>query len=108
MQVLVDARTALLTLTERVYLAGQDLPDDDGPIIRLDAVNTVDRVRYGGASTLTRIQVVVWAADLDTALPLSEQARELLLAARFVPDGGGALTDPETTQIGWRADYRRQ
>lgn len=106
---LTDARTALLGLTERVYLPGQDLPDDDEPLIRLDPVSAVDRLyARRETATLTRIQVTTWAADLDTALPLAGLCRELLLAYGFRPDGGGMLTDPDTDQIGWRADYRRQ
>ncbi|WP_288481976.1 hypothetical protein [uncultured Deinococcus sp.] len=109
LDVLIDARVLLLGLTSRVCLPGQDLPDDDEPLIRLDPVSEVDRLyARRETATLTRIQVTTWAADLDTALPLAEAARELLLDSGFQPDGGGMLTDPDTKQIGWRADYRRQ
>ncbi|MDO4246215.1 MAG: hypothetical protein Q4C89_09345 [Deinococcus sp.] len=105
--VLADAYAALLELTERVYLPDQELPEDEAPLIRLDLIDWVDRARYGSASTVTRIQVSVWANSLDAAIGLHQQARSKLLALRCRPDGGGQLRDPETSQFGWRADYRR-
>lgn len=104
---LADAYEALLTLTERVYLPDQVMPDDEVPLIRLDLIDWVDRATYGSASALTRIQVSVWSNSLDAAIGLHQQARSKLLALRYRPDGGGPLSDPETKQFGWRADYRR-
>lgn len=104
---LADAYEALLTLTERVYLPDQDLPDDEAALIRLDLIGWTDRAHYGQRSTPTRIQVSVWAVSLDAAIDLHEKARALLLGLRYRPDGGGQLSDPETKQFGWRADYRR-
>ena len=105
--VLADAYAALLELTERVYLPDQSLPDDETPLIRLDLIGWTDRARYGSASALTRIQVSVWANSLDAAISLPQQARERLVGLRYRPDGGGQLSDPDTKQFGWRADYRR-
>ena len=106
--VLADAYEALKNLTERVYLPDQVLPEDEAPLIRLDLIDWVDRSRYGSGSTLTRIQVSVWANSLDAAIGLHQQARAALLPLRYRPDGGGQLSDPATSQFGWRADYRRQ
>ncbi|AFD25825.1 hypothetical protein DGo_CA1898 [Deinococcus gobiensis I-0] len=105
---LADARDILLSLTPQVFIAGDPLPEGGAPHLILQPIDATDRVRYGSAASVTRVQVSAWAPTLSEALELSDQARNALRAARFVPAGSGPLTDPDITLTGWRADYRRQ
>lgn len=106
---LADARNALLViLPDRVFWPYNPIPDDENPLIRIDPLGHADRVKCGSVQMVMRVQVTVWASNLDTALPIAQQAREVMLAQRFIPEGGRAIFDPETKSAGWAADYRRQ
>ncbi|GGN32265.1 hypothetical protein [Deinococcus daejeonensis] len=107
LDVLADARTALMALGPPVFLAADQDPAGEQPeVIVLDRVSDTRIPTYGlGAISTKRVQVTCYAPTLARALDLTTQAAAALapLGLRFIQ----SRPAPDPDFIGQISEYRR-
>lgn len=104
--VLIDARTALLTLGPPVLLPGDpDPPGEQGEVIILAPVADTARPSYGLQASNKRIQVTCYAETLLRALALTELAKTALrpLGLRYLQ----LRPAPDPDSLGVLSEFRR-
>lgn len=104
LDVLADARAALLTLGPPVRMDGDPDPGGDEVIV-LAPVSDTALPAYGITPTTKRIQVTCYAATLARALTLTTAAADALRPAglRFIQ----SRPAPDPDHIGQVSEYRR-
>ena len=106
LDVLADARTALMALGPPVVLAAdQDPPGEQTEVIVLDRVADTPLGTYGLRASTKRIQVTCYAATLTRALDLTTQAADALRPLRLRWIGSRPAPDPDF--IGQISEYTR-
>ena len=104
LDVLADARTALMALGPPVFLAADQDPAGEQPeVIVLDRVSDTPLGTYGLQVSAKRIQVTCYAATLTRAL--TTQAADALRPLRLRWIGSRPAPDPDF--IGQISEYTR-
>lgn len=106
LDVLADARTALMALGPPVLLAGDpDLEGEQAEVIILQPISDTALPSYGRRPTTKRVQVTCYAPTLDRALELTEQARSALNAVGLRHIQSRPAPDPD--YVGQLSEFRR-
>lgn len=104
LDVLADARTALLDLGPPVKIAGDPDPGGDEVLV-LEAVADTRVPSYRTEASTKRIQVTCYAATLQRTLELTDAARAALASVGLRWIASRPAPDPE--KIGTLSEYRR-